>query len=70
MPEEDDASLFWLTVRMPPETDSPEVRLVSAEMPSLRFHVMVRPEASSGRDDWSINTAGVSFRLALAQLGA
>ena len=47
MPEDDADSLFWLTVRMPPDTDSPEVTAVSADVPSFRFHVMVSPEEPS-----------------------
>ena len=47
MPEDDADSLFWLTVRMPPDTDSPEVTAVSAEVPSFRFQVMVSPEEPS-----------------------
>jgi hypothetical protein len=43
IPEVDADSLFWLTVRMPPDTDSPDVTAVSADVPSFRFHVIVRP---------------------------
>ena len=48
IPEEEADSLFWLTVRIPPDTDSPELSAVSAAVPSLRFHWIVKPEEPSG----------------------
>ena len=70
MPEAAADSLFSLTVKIPPDTDSPDASADSAPAPSLRFHVMVNPVEPSATLVWSRKMTGVSLRLPESQLGA